>query len=175
MQSASQVPHFLVALSLIGMTTGCVRRTIMITSDPEGALVYLNHKEIGRTPVEVDFLYYGGYDVRLVKEGYEPIIARGDGAAPLWDVPPFDLVAEAIPGETRSELHWHYQLSPVSEDQPALLDNAEALRAQLAGEIEASGIEISVPDSETAAGDASSAAEKPQSAANGPADDGNNP
>ncbi|MFB3120043.1 MAG: PEGA domain-containing protein [Stenotrophomonas maltophilia] len=37
----------------------------MITSEPPGALVWLNDREIGRTPVDVDFEFYGRYDVRL--------------------------------------------------------------------------------------------------------------
>ena len=57
---------------------GCVKRTIMVTSDPEGALVWLNEREVGRTPVEVEFLYYGTYDVRLVKDGYEPLLTKGE-------------------------------------------------------------------------------------------------
>jgi hypothetical protein len=48
---------------------GCVQRHITITSEPEGALVYLNNNEIGRTPITTDFTYYGNFDVQLRKEG----------------------------------------------------------------------------------------------------------
>ena len=41
--------------------TGCVRRTISISSEPAGALCWLNGREIGRTPLSVDFIYYGDY------------------------------------------------------------------------------------------------------------------
>ena len=43
------------AVSLPGLT-GCVQRTITVNSDPQGALVYLNDIEIGRTPVTVPIL-----------------------------------------------------------------------------------------------------------------------
>jgi len=138
---------------IFAASTGCVRRTITITSDPDGALVYLNHKEIGRTPVEVEFLYYGDYDVRLLKDGYEPLIVKGDASAPAWDTPPIDLFAEAVP-DSRSRIRWHYQLEPVVEDPAALTERARAIRQQLATDIAESGIEIAVepdtsPDEET--------------------------
>lgn len=53
------------ALSL----TGCIERLITVTSQPAGALVYLNDEEVGRTPVTVPFRFYGVYDVRLEHEG----------------------------------------------------------------------------------------------------------
>lgn len=48
---------------------GCVQRVISITSQPSGALVYLNDEEVGRTPVSVPHLFYGVYDVRLEHRG----------------------------------------------------------------------------------------------------------
>ena len=66
---------FLIPLLMLPLLcTGCVRRTISIVSNPPGALVWLNDREVGRTPIEVEFLYYGTYDVRIVKDGYEPLI-----------------------------------------------------------------------------------------------------
>lgn len=62
----------LAALGAAVSLAGCVERTISITSDPSGALVFLNDEEIGRTPCEASFLHYGTYDVRIVKDGYEP-------------------------------------------------------------------------------------------------------
>src|SRR5689334_12153842 len=64
------------------IASGCVRRTLSITSDPPGALLWLNGREVGRTPVDVDFIYYGVYDVQLVKDGYEPLLSSGHADAP---------------------------------------------------------------------------------------------
>ena len=119
----------LIAIGLaLAAASGCVRRTIRITSDPTGALVWLNDREVGRTPVEVDFVHYGTYDVRLALEGYEPLSTGGRAKAPLWDAPGLDLVAEAIPGEPRVEVHWHYDLAPLDDDRDALLTRARELR-----------------------------------------------
>ncbi len=59
----------LAVLAAAAGLTGCVERTITVTSDPSGALVYLNDTEIGRTPVTVPFTFYGTYDVRLEHDG----------------------------------------------------------------------------------------------------------
>jgi hypothetical protein len=63
--------HATICLLLIALVClgGCIRRSITITSQPAGALVWLNDEEIGRTPVTVPFTYYGVYDVRLEHEG----------------------------------------------------------------------------------------------------------
>lgn len=111
--------------------TGCVRRTITITSDPSGALCHLNGREVGRTPVEVDFLFYGTYDVVLEKEGFEPLLTSGKAEAPLWDSIPFDLVSEMSPGERESKIEWHYALTPRNDDPQALIDRARELRDRL--------------------------------------------
>jgi hypothetical protein len=108
---------------------GCVRRTITITTAPPGALVWVNDREVGRTPLEVEFLYYGRYDVRLEREGYEPLMTHGDAAPPLWDVIPLDLAAELLPLELRSRVRWHYDLTPRDDDPAALLERARRLRA----------------------------------------------
>ena len=108
---------------------GCVRRTITITSDPPGALVWLNDREVGRTPLDVDFLHYGDYDVRLVADGYEPLTTSGLAKPPWWDNVPLDLGAELLPTRLEHHVTWHYELDPLDEDVAALRERAEAMRA----------------------------------------------
>jgi hypothetical protein len=103
---------FILALLL----TGCVRRTMVINSDPPGALVYMNGKEIGRTPIERDFTWYGNYDVQVRKDGYETLKTNTKVIAPWWQWVPFDLFAELFPVTDRHNLH--YALTPAST-QPA--------------------------------------------------------
>ena len=107
---------------------GCVRRTLMITTEPSGALLWLNDREVGRTPVEVDFDYYGTYDVRLEQDGYEPMMTSGKADAPWWDTVVLDLFAEAVPGTLTSRVEWHYVMQPVDEDRERLIDRAHRLR-----------------------------------------------
>ncbi|MCH7547088.1 MAG: PEGA domain-containing protein [Planctomycetes bacterium] len=117
------------------LCTGCVRRTISIVTEPPGALVWLNDREVGRTPIEVEFLYYGTYDVRIVKDGYEPLITSGRADAPLWDMVGIDLAAELLPLELHSRIEWIYQLEPAMFDEPGLIQRARDLRAQVDAQI----------------------------------------
>jgi hypothetical protein len=123
------ISFLLVSIAVI--LPGCVRRTIEISSDPPGALVFLNDREVGRTPIEVDFVYYGTYDVRLLKDGYEALLTSGDAKPPWWDNLPLDLVAEAVPGEPHAQVKWHYTLQPEDSDAARLTDRAREMRATI--------------------------------------------
>lgn len=117
---------------------GCVKRTIRITSDPSGALVWLNDREVGRTPVDVEFVHYGTYDVRLVKEGFEALQTSGDARPPWWDNLGLDLVAEVLPAEFESEIAWHFEMEPKETDvvrlRSGLTDRALEARERLRSE-----------------------------------------
>ena len=110
--------------------TGCVERRIVITSEPSGATVFLNDTEVGRTPVEVDFTYYGVYDVRLRKEGCEPLVTTAKASAPFYEWPGVDLVAMMIPVTKKTRIDWHFDLAPADADESALLERAKAMRTE---------------------------------------------
>jgi hypothetical protein len=122
-----------IGLLLMGLiASGCVRRTLTVTTDPPGALVYLNGVEAGRSPLQRDFIYYGTYDVAIRKEGYETLKTRGKVIAPWWQWVPIDLFAEALPLHDRQTLT--YTLHPVSEgavDPQKMLARAEAMGTKL--------------------------------------------
>lgn len=111
--------------------TGCVERRINITSEPPGAIVWLNDVEVGRTPVSTGFTFYGTYDVRLNLEGYEPLVTSAEAHAPVYEYPVVDLLAIAWPGRIVSKVNWHFDLEPAQTDQAALLERAAGLRTQL--------------------------------------------
>ncbi|MEX0653511.1 MAG: PEGA domain-containing protein [Phycisphaeraceae bacterium] len=125
-------PLAMLLLTCATLATGCVQRTIHITSEPSGALVHLNDEEVGRTPLSVPFTFYGVYDVRLDAEGHEPLWTAAKADAPWWEFPGPDLVAEMVPG-TRSDVRWHFTLDPAPApedvDADALRDRARELRA----------------------------------------------
>lgn len=116
------------------LTCGCVRRTVTITTEPSGALLWLNDREIGRTPVEVDFDYYGTYDVRLERPGYEPLMTSGTASAPWWETVGLDLVAELVPATLHSRVEWHYVLETANDDPEALAERAREMRSTLGHE-----------------------------------------
>jgi hypothetical protein len=123
----------LLASTLCG---GCVKRTIMITSEPSGALVWLNDREIGRTPVDVEFIHYGDYDVRLTLEGHQALLTHADANSPFWDKPGPDFVAEILPIPLESNIEWRFVLEPIETDAEAaritLVERARDVRAKLA-------------------------------------------
>lgn len=114
---------------------GCLQRRIVVTSEPSGAVVWINDQEVGRTPVETGFTFYGDYDVRLRKEGYEPVSGARRARSPWYEYPGPDLVASAIPAPIRTTVRWHYVLTPLPpptpEEREALRERAEAFRAEL--------------------------------------------
>lgn len=115
--------------ALAAGTTGCVRRTIAVSSTPAGAAVQLNGRQVGRTPCEVDFTHYGVYDLHLTLAGYEPVIGGGDASAPWWDFLGADLVAELVPTQLHSRVEWHFDLHPTDMDRAGLRTRADELRA----------------------------------------------
>ena len=119
-------------LLLLAVSPGCVRRTLTVTSDPPGALVYLNGVEAGRTPLEHDFVYYGTYDVALRKEGYETLKGEGKVIAPWWQWVPFDLFAEAFPLHDRQVLSYTlHPIGPGAVDPQKMLDRGVELSKRL--------------------------------------------
>ena len=119
--------------ALLLPSVGCVRRMLEVRSEPAGALVWLNDQEVGRTPLEVPFTWYGTYDVRLEKDGYEPLWTTGQAKMPWWEFPGPDLVAELIPG-AESRVQWDYRLTPAAAadrvSRPALIERAQELREE---------------------------------------------
>ena len=107
---------------------GTTHRTLVITSDPPGALVHVNDVQLGETPLEAEFTWFGVYDVRLSKPGYEPLSTSADANANLHDTPPFDFFSEILPGTRTTTVRWHFTLEPARVDQPALIDRARDAR-----------------------------------------------
>lgn len=118
----------IVLLVVFPTLAGCVKRTISISSNPNGAIVWVNDREVGRTPIKFEFLYYGEYDVRLEREGYEPIMTTVWALAPWWDAPIIDMVAEVV-SSAESRIVWEFDLEPRNDDPAMLLDRATKLRS----------------------------------------------
>ena len=121
----------LIAAVLAG---GCVERTMTITSEPNGAIVFLNNREIGRTPLTTDFTWYGWYDVQVRREGYETLKTTQKLLPPWWQIPPIDLLAEMMPWHPKDHRQLHYTLNPITEQEiapAAMLERAAELRDQL--------------------------------------------
>jgi hypothetical protein len=115
-------------------TGGCVERILTVQSNPPGALVYLNGQEMGRTPVQRDFTWYGTYDVTVRHEGYETIKKNEPVIAPLYEWVPLDLFSELLPIPIKDRHVLTYDLKPMppaTEISPGLLMRAGELKGEL--------------------------------------------
>jgi len=95
-------------------------------------MVVLNDEEIGTSPVTVSFKWYGDYNVRVSKEGFETLKTHRKLKAPWYDSFPFDFLTLLNPERTVDEYEWTFELEPKKEIiREELLRNAEELKKQL--------------------------------------------
>jgi hypothetical protein len=113
---------------------GCVERRIWIDTEPQGALVWVNDAQVGRTPVDLAITHEGTYDLRIEKEGYEPLVTPATTDGPIWDTVPLDLIVEILPINARNETRWKFTLVQRDDSENALVDRATGLRDRLRGE-----------------------------------------
>lgn len=121
------------AMALLFRPVGCVKRSITIETDPPGATVWVNAEEKGQTPLTFPFTFYGTYEFRLEKEGFQTLIVKEDVNAPAYQVFPLDLVTDVfLPGTLRDEKLFAYglekQTTATKED---LLNRAQELREEV--------------------------------------------
>ena len=130
--SMAKIAIWVLAAGAAGLA-GCVERQLSITSDPAGALVFLADEEIGRTPLTVDFTWYGDYEVILRQDGYKTLKTHTRINPPVYDIPPWDLVSQAfVPWTYRYHVQRHYTMDPLAlPDDEALIRRAEELQARM--------------------------------------------
>lgn len=112
---------------------GCVERTLTIATQPPEAIVVLNDEEIGTSPVTVSFNWYGDYNVRIAKEGFETLKTHRKLEGPWYDKFPFDFFAQVLnPKRIRDSYEWTFELEPQKETtREELIKNAQQLEEQL--------------------------------------------
>jgi hypothetical protein len=108
---------------------GCLERDITVTSEPPGAIVYLNGVDIGRTPVTTPFKWHGDYDVVLELPGYRTLHTHANINVPPQEVVPVDLFADLSPHRYEDHRYLHYEMEElVLPDANQLIERAEQLR-----------------------------------------------
>jgi len=112
---------------------GCVERKLTINTEPQGAVVVLNDEEIGTSPVTTSFNWYGDYNVRISKEGFETLKTHRKLKGPWYDKFPFDFFAQLIyPGKIVDSYEWTFELAPKREiPREELIRNALELKKQV--------------------------------------------
>jgi hypothetical protein len=103
----------LLMLLALGMT-GCVERRMLIVSDPPGATVFVNGENVGLSPASVPFIYYGKYDITLVRDGYQTVTEHQPIRRPWFEFFPLDFGAEVLwPGHIQDNRVISIPMSPV--------------------------------------------------------------
>ncbi len=122
----------IIGLVIVTSLSGCVERKLTINTEPQGAMVVLNDEEIGNSPVTVSFEWYGDYNVRVSKEGFETLKTHRKLKAPWYDGFPFDFLTLLNPERTVDEYEWTFDLEPKKEvSREELIRKAEELKKQL--------------------------------------------
>lgn len=124
-------------------TCGCnsVHRRLTIRSEPSGALVQVNGKRLGTTPVSTDFVYYGTYEIQLSKpadefsaNGYKTQIRQVHVNPPFYEIFPLEFFADNfLPFRVTDRHDYVFALEPADDfanaEQP-LLERARGFRSQ---------------------------------------------
>lgn len=130
--------HDSVALAVVSLATiiilcGCVERKLTINTKPQGALVTLNDEEVGTSPVTVSFSWYGNYNVRISKEGYETLKTHRKLKEPWYDYFPFDFFAQVLSAKRIVDSYeWTFELTEKKQiGREELIQKAEELKENL--------------------------------------------
>ncbi len=113
---------------------GCqsVQRRMTIRSNPPGAMVLVDGREIGYTPASVDFTYYATREVTLVKDGYETLTTLQSFEKPWYQYPGIEFVSDNLLPVTVTNRHdLTYNMRPtVPQPTGDLRGRADAFRSR---------------------------------------------
>jgi len=112
---------------------GCVERELFLKTDPPGALVCIDGKNVGQTPVSIPFYYYGHRKIEFRLKNYkaEQVLLELD--PPWYQVFPLDFMFDLLWPATLNDVHSYefelVQWKPENlDDQKAILDRAQLMR-----------------------------------------------
>ncbi len=116
------------------LLAGCISRVLQIRSDPPGARVYLNGRELGETPLTHTFTDYGARKLLVAKDEYAPVAEVLTLEAPWWAYFPMDLFVELWPAEVVDRHELSFELAEAASPEAnldRLLSNLDKLRQKL--------------------------------------------
>lgn len=117
---------------LLFLQTGCVHRRVTINSNPAGALVRIDGKDIGYTPASFDYTWHGTREVQLLKDGYETQTQLIDIKPPWYQKFPLDFVSDNFLGhQTRDHRRFDMQMHPKQPDVSSdVIERGRSLRSE---------------------------------------------
>ena len=102
-----------VLLFLLATMTACVERRLWVRTDPKGAAVRINGRDVGRSPVGWRFDHYGTVLVEAELAGHEPIQKEVRLKSPWDQKPVIDFFADVlVPIRIRDDHEVKLQLEP---------------------------------------------------------------
>jgi hypothetical protein len=131
-----QSPAFPIILILVGallLFAGCVERKLFIKSDPPDASVYIDGRSKGKTPVCVDFNYYGHRQVELRLTGHRVKKETVEVDPPWYQYIILDFFFDVLwPGNLVDEHSFSFTLEPYTPgdlgEKAEILERADQLR-----------------------------------------------
>lgn len=134
-----QACGILVCLATLIVVSGCVERRLYLRSDPPGANVTVNGKDIGMTPVKMPFITYGDYDIVMSAPDHQRLQKVVSVEPPWWETIFLDFFIENVcPWTVTDEHDISLKLQPLAASDESGVDQREkALRDRMqAGEDE---------------------------------------
>lgn len=112
--------------------SGCVSRRMTFVSNPPGAMVLLDGREIGYSPASADFTWYGTRRVTMIKDGYETKTDLVTVSAPWYQWPIIEFFSDnLLPHRITDRRVYGFDLQPklmIPDEQ--LRDRARQLRSE---------------------------------------------
>ena len=114
---------------LVAVSAGCAERKMTVTSNPLGAVVFLDGTEKGVTPVTFKFNWYGGRRFLLKRDGYKVCEEICQVSAPLHMKFPLDTIYDLTPIPATDHKKFHFELvEETAVNVDALKVRADQLR-----------------------------------------------
>ena len=129
---------------LIAVASGCVTRTINIETAPTSAMVYLDDKYMGKSPVSIPFSHYGTRKITIEKRDDDGRLVLKRKVSfekiktPYYEIFPLGFVYEVIlPKKYEDKHNFKYVLEeldniPIEEKKAQMLENAKELKESIA-------------------------------------------
>lgn len=114
-------------LCMLAAGAGCVRRTLCIRSQPEGAPVWVDETYVGDTPVDVAFTHYGSRRIRVgpvMDEAGMTLYRSTEGIYPVrppwYQRFPLDFFFEVLwPERIEDVRQFNFRLDPAETEELA--------------------------------------------------------
>ncbi|MCP4254315.1 MAG: PEGA domain-containing protein [Candidatus Scalindua sp.] len=135
--------RFLILVAAVFAFSGCVTRSITVKTNPSNALVYIDDKLIGESPVTIPFTFYGTRKIMIERKDedgaltHKRTIVYEKIKTPTCQIFPLDFFSELLwPFEIKDDQVLSYNLVDldslsIKERQAKMLKNADELRQRV--------------------------------------------